>query len=80
MIRKIIPFAIFVLVLSTLSLPVTAQTFRGGVGGTVSDPSGAPVAGAAVNLVSPDTGLTRASTTSSAGEFVFQDLRSANTM
>ena len=53
---------------------VFSQTFRGGISGTVTDASGAVVASAAVKLVSPDTGLTRDSSTSSAGEFVFQDL------
>src|SRR5580693_5400494 len=56
------------------SLPLIAQTFRGGITGTVADASGAAVASAAVRLVSPDTGLTREGTTSSTGEFVFQDL------
>ena len=51
-----------------------AQTFRGGISGTVTDATGAAVVGAAVKLVSPDTGLTRDGSTSSAGEFVFQDL------
>jgi hypothetical protein len=51
-----------------------AQTFRGGISGTVGDASGAAVAGAAVKLVSPDTNLTREGVTSSTGEFVFQDL------
>ena len=53
---------------------LTAQTFRGGITGTVNDAMGAAVAGAAVKLVSPDTGLTREGVTSSSGEFVFQDL------
>jgi hypothetical protein len=53
---------------------LVAQTFRGGVSGTVTDASGAVVVGAAVKLVSPDTGLTREGITSSAGEFTFQDL------
>ncbi|HEX3683566.1 MAG TPA: carboxypeptidase regulatory-like domain-containing protein [Bryobacteraceae bacterium] len=57
-----------------VSMQLSSQTFRGGVTGTVSDATGAVVAGAAVKLISPDTGLTRDSTTSSAGEFVFQDL------
>src|SRR5580693_7464824 len=56
------------------SLPLVAQTFRGGISGTVSDASGAAVAGATVKLMSPDTGLTREGITSSTGEFVFQDL------
>jgi hypothetical protein len=53
---------------------LVGQTFRGGVAGTVADPSGEVVAGAAVKLVSPDTNLTREGITSSTGEFVFQDL------
>jgi hypothetical protein len=57
-----------------VSTQLFSQTFRGGVSGTVTDASGAAVAGAPVKLVSPDTGLTRDSTSSSAGEFVFQDL------
>ncbi len=71
MLRKGI-FLSFIMLLASLSL--IAQTFRGGVTGTVTDPMGAMVTGAAVKLVSPDTGLTREGVTSSAGEFVFQDL------
>ena len=56
------------------SASLIAQTFRGGISGTVTDATGAAVAGAAVKLVSPDTGLTREGITSSTGEFVFQDL------
>ena len=69
MIRRILLVA---LLLASVSL--VAQTFRGGINGTVSDASGAAVAGATVKLVSPDTGLTREGITSSTGEFVFQDL------
>src|SRR5579862_5767695 len=72
MIRKILPFVAW---LALLSASLIAQTFRGGVSGTVNDASGAAVAGANVKLVSPDTGLTRESVTSSTGEFVFQDLQ-----
>jgi len=57
-----------------VSAHVSAQTFRGGVSGTLTDASGAIVAGANVKLVSTDTGLNRDTTTSSAGDFVFQDL------
>jgi hypothetical protein len=56
------------------SASLNAQTFRGGVAGTVTDATGSAVAGASVKLVSPETGLTRDSVASSAGEFVFQDL------
>ena len=71
MIRRILPVALLALLASA---SLIAQTFRGGISGTVADASGAAVAGAAVKLVSPDTGLTREGTTTSAGEFVFQDL------
>ncbi|HEX4231860.1 MAG TPA: carboxypeptidase regulatory-like domain-containing protein [Bryobacteraceae bacterium] len=72
MIRKSI--SLIVILAFVVTAQLFSQTFRGGVAGSVTDSSGAVVAGAAVKLVSPDTGLTRDSTTSSAGEFVFQDL------
>ena len=72
MIRRMISAVLFLAFLASVSL--IAQTFRGGVTGTVADASGAAVANAAVKLVSPDTGLTREGITSSTGEFVFQDL------
>ncbi len=72
MIRRTISAVLFLAFLASVSL--IAQTFRGGVAGTVTDASGASIAGASVKLVSPDTGLTRESLTSSAGDFVFQDL------
>ncbi|HXW89725.1 MAG TPA: carboxypeptidase regulatory-like domain-containing protein [Terriglobales bacterium] len=72
MIRRILTFELLLTLLASASL--SAQTFRGGIQGTVYDASGAAVVGAAVKLVSPDTGLTRESVTSSTGEFVFQDL------
>ena len=61
-----------------VSTQLFSQTFRGGVTGTVTDVTGAVVPGAAVKLVRPDTGLTRDTTSSSAGEFVFQDLPLGN--
>ncbi|MBV8070984.1 MAG: carboxypeptidase regulatory-like domain-containing protein [Acidobacteriaceae bacterium] len=72
MIRRPV-FVVIVLALLA-SVQSFSQTFRGGVAGTVTDASGAIIAGAAIKLVSPDTGLTRDTTSSSAGEFVFQDL------
>ncbi|MBV9762148.1 MAG: TonB-dependent receptor [Acidobacteriaceae bacterium] len=76
MIRRLtcLAFALVVLVPAQMF----CQTFRGGVTGTVTDASGAVVSGAAVRLASPDTGLTRDTATSSAGEFVFQDLPLGN--
>ena len=72
MIRKILPVALLLTLLASVSL--IAQTFRGGISGTVADATGASVVGAAVKLMSPETGLTREGTTTSSGEFVFQDL------
>jgi hypothetical protein len=76
MIRTVIQVVFLVASLPAVSL--MAQTFRGGVAGTVIDATGAAVAGAAVKLVSPDTGLTREGISSSTGEFVFQDLPLGN--
>ena len=72
MFRRLVSTA---LLLASLAAPwLIGQTFRGGITGTVHDATGAAVVSAAVKLVSPDTGLTREFVTSSAGEFVFQDL------
>ncbi len=51
-----------------------AQLFPGRVTGTVSDASGAVVAGAEVKLAAPDTGLERSATTDSTGAFSFPQL------
>ena len=72
MIRRTISVMLFLATLAPVAL--IAQTFRGGIAGTVTDATGAAVAAAAIKLVSPDTGLTREGITSSTGEFVFQDL------
>lgn len=64
----------FITVLIALQLAVFGQTFRGGISGTVVDQTGATIAGAEVKLLGSDTGLTRSVESTSAGEFVFQDL------
>ncbi|HZR32801.1 MAG TPA: TonB-dependent receptor [Terriglobales bacterium] len=51
-----------------------AQTFRGAINGTVTDPSGAVVPNANVKAVNNATGVTNAMTTTSNGQFAFQDL------
>jgi hypothetical protein len=57
-----------------LSCSLLAQTFRGNIAGVVQDSSGAAIPSAAVKLVSPDTGLTRAVLTSASGDFVIAEL------
>ena len=51
-----------------------AQTFRGGINGTVTDQSGAVVPGAAVEAVDTATSVSHKTISSSAGEYSFQDL------
>src|SRR5258706_5589597 len=63
-----------ILLALSAGIPASGQTFRGGITGTIIDPSGAAIAGATVDAVNPATGLHRTTTTSGAGEFLFQDL------
>jgi hypothetical protein len=51
-----------------------AQTFRGGISGIVTDPSGAAVVRATVRAVNDATGQVHQTVSSSAGEFTFQDI------
>ncbi|HXO39571.1 MAG TPA: carboxypeptidase-like regulatory domain-containing protein, partial [Candidatus Acidoferrum sp.] len=60
---------------ATLFTPsMLAQTFRGGIQGTVTDSSGAAVIGADVTVKSADTGLTRTATTNDQGDYLFTEL------
>lgn len=63
-----------VLIAALLAAGAWAQTFRGGLTGTVTDTSGAAVPEAAVTLDNPATGFTRSTLTTSAGEYNFPDL------
>src|SRR5439155_11767809 len=53
---------------------IGAQTFRGGINGTVTDHTGAAIANAAVVATDTATGINHSTISSSAGEFLFQDL------
>jgi hypothetical protein len=61
-------------VFAMLAVTGYAQTFRGAINGTVSDPSGAMVAGASVKATNVATGVTLITTTTSDGQFAFQDI------
>ncbi len=66
-------FRLLLLVL-TAALPLGAQTFRGGINGTVMDSTGATVPNATVTILNVDTAATKSSPTTSSGSFLFQDL------
>jgi hypothetical protein len=60
--------------LALLAVPAVAQKFTASIRGTVTDPSGAVIAGANVTVTNEDTGLTRSLTTNSAGIYSFPEL------
>jgi outer membrane receptor protein involved in Fe transport len=64
---------VIILVLFMTGL-LAAQTFRGTILGTVTDPSGYLVAGATVKVHNVGTGLERTSTTSADGSYSFPEL------
>src|SRR5215470_3938423 len=53
---------------------VSAQTFRGTILGTVSDPNGALVGGAKITVKNTSTGLERSTTTDDAGNYTVPEL------
>lgn len=72
-ITKAAAFAI--LVLTLCASPAIAQSDRGTLTGTVSDPSGAVVANARVTVTSQDSGETREATTTDEGNYTFPELK-----
>src|SRR5258708_34091 len=63
-----------ILVVLSLGVAANAQTFRGAINGTVSDPSGAVVPNAAVKATESNTGIDHNTVTTSEGQFSFQDI------
>jgi len=57
-----------------VAVNLSAQTFRGTILGTVTDPSGAVVAGAKVTVKNTGTGLERATETSGDGSYSLPEL------
>jgi trimeric autotransporter adhesin len=62
-------------VLLALNLPAIAQTYCGGVRGSITDPGGASVAGASITLTDESTHQTRNTTSDSAGTYAFSALK-----
>lgn len=63
------------LIAASLSLMVSAQSFRGTIVGRVTDPSGADVPGANVTVTQNGTNITRTVTTNDSGEYVVAQLQ-----
>ncbi|HEX6715516.1 MAG TPA: carboxypeptidase-like regulatory domain-containing protein, partial [Pyrinomonadaceae bacterium] len=62
------------LLIALLTSVAAAQTFRGAILGTVTDPNGALVAGARVTAKNTSTGLERSATTDDAGNYTIPEL------
>jgi len=60
--------------LSLFSSLSPAQTFRGGINGSITDPSGAAIPGAKVTATDVATAVVRDTVSSGAGEYSFNDL------
>lgn len=67
--------ALFASAVLVSSVTAGAQTYRGGIGGTVTDASGAVIPNAKVTLKNVETGETRMTDSTGAGSYVFQDLQ-----
>ena len=63
-----------ILVILLATTLTSAQTFRGTILGTVTDPNGAVVAGAKVTAKNTSTGLERSTTTDEAGNYTIPEL------
>ena len=63
-----------VMIILGLGVAANAQTFRGAINGTVTDPSGAAVPNASVRATEGATGIEHATVTTSDGAFAFQDI------
>jgi len=65
---------IVILAVLSFAAAANAQTFRGAINGTVSDPSGALVPNAGVKATETTTGIDHNTVTTSDGVFAFQDI------
>src|ERR1700756_3988534 len=67
-------FGIVFLAFVLIALPACARTFRGTINGTVTDPSAASIVGATVKATELATNIDHTTTTSTEGQFAFQDI------
>ena len=66
--------SLLLVVLLALSVATLAQTFRGGIEGTVTDTSGAAIPAAQVTVTDPATGTTRSVHTDDSGNYTVTEL------
>jgi hypothetical protein len=72
---QVVLYSLAVLFLTLTSLAsLHAQTFRGGINGSVTDPTGSAVAGAAISALETSTNVSYQTVSSSGGEFEFSNL------
>src|SRR6266852_7380359 len=69
--KRLVFAILFVL---SLAVAANAQTFRGAINGTVTDPSGAVIPNATVKATESGTGIDHTTVTTSDGRFAFQDV------
>src|ERR1700691_311048 len=67
-------FSQFFLLFVLIAWGAYGQTFRGAINGTVSDPSGAAIAGATVTATDIATNVAHNTVATGDGQFSFQDL------
>src|ERR1700739_5015451 len=67
-------FFLAVMIVLSLAVAANAQSYRGAINGTVTDPSGAVVPNADVKGTEEATGIEHSTVTTSDGLLVFQDL------
>src|SRR4030081_1001468 len=74
-IRKIQGFAFVLLALCAAAAPTFAQSFRGSIRGTVTDPTGAAVPATKITATNLATGETREAATTDDGAYIFAELQ-----
>ena len=71
---RLLPRKVLLLLLALSTITSFAQTFRGTLSGTITDPSGAVIDDAAIVLSNSDTGFTQTVQSGKGGEFTFPEL------
>lgn len=76
--KKVIVYAVFLFVMVGITWGQATSVNGGSIQGTITDSSGAVVAGATLTIVDPDTGLNKTVKTDSAGFYSVGPLNPGN--